>query len=719
MTSYKRCLAFILSLLPVGMICADDFIMDKDSVKSVSLDQIVVQGASPKRYKVDKISSSLRLSGDILDVPQNIQVIDISVLKDQFSLNVNESVTRNVSGTFREELHNGISSDIYSRGGYINPQRNGVDLRPLLKGPLGDDVSVIQGIEFVKGPSAFMNALGDPAGSYNIITKKPDGFRRNTFTFTQGSFGLLRAEADLSGKYDNSKKLFYRLNLMGMHKKGFMRFDNNDRILIAPSLKYNFDNKTSVTAEYIYQHLNYLMLSEAQISPYGFGSLPIDFTITDPSSRPYRADEHSVFVNFDKKFSDNWSFHSQVANINSKSVGAMYWVYGKNQVDADILDRYYVYDAMKYNTFSAQAYTKGYFQTGALSHNILVGIDYNFKTNKTQDTWNTATTIYPLSISNPVYSNVINNAGVGGDFDSENTIDGVDNLTTGRLYYISPYVMDEIGFFNDRVMLNAGLRYTRSEARFNKYGDRTNASDWNLSPRVGLNFKLTNSFSIYGLFDNTFTPITGKSYTGKALEPIKGQSFEAGIKKEWFNAFTTSLSAYHIKRSNTVINDPITNDIYQTGENKAKGVEFDLRGLIFTGMHVNINYAYTDAKITEDEKNPNLVGRPTPNRIRHIQNTWLTYSIPGKILDGLSVSAGYQLLIGRSERFTSVESINMKNIFRMDAGLAYEKGRFAINLMVNNIFDSHQYSTAWHKNEMYYWVQLAPINYRCSLTVKL
>lgn len=694
--------------------------VDPDSVKNVALQQVVILASPIKHYNTQNLSNGLRLGTDLLQVPQNIQVIDISVLKNQFALNMTEGVTRNVSGTFREELHNGISSDIYSRGGYINPQRNGVDLRPILKGPLGDDVSVIESIEFVKGPSAFMSSLGDPAGSYNIVTKKPQGKTRKTFTLTQGSFGLIRGEADLEGIADDDNKLLYRVNLMGMHKSGFIKHDNHDRILIAPSLKYNFDKNTSLTAEYIYQRLNYAMLSEAQISPYGFGSLPSDFSITDPSARPYKAQDHSAFLNFDKKFSDNWSWNSQLANIYAQSAGAMFWVYGKNEENPDILDRYYVYDGMKYNTFSAQSFVRGTFNTGAVSHRLLAGIDFNLKHNKTQDTWNTATTIYPLDISNPVYANVINDNGIGGNFDSENVIDQVDNITKGRLYYISPYVMDEVGLLNDRLMINAGLRLTRSDAHFNEYGDKNDNSDWVLSPRAGANYSVTKTFKIYGLYDNSFMPQIGKTNDGKALKPIKGHSFELGLKNQWFNnAFSTTLSAYHITRSNTVINDPFTNEYYQTGENKAKGIEFDIRGRIFNGFYLIANYAYTDAKITKDDKNPDLVGQATPNRVKHIQNTWIEYEIPCKALQGLSVSMGYQYLIGRSERFTSADPQKMKDLFRADAGIAYTRNKISVNLMVNNVFNSHQYSTGWKKSDMYYWVQLAPINYRCAVTINL
>ena len=107
--------------------------IEADSVKTITLNEVIIESNNDKKYRTDKLSGSLRIQQQLLETPQNIQLISAEILKDQFSLNVNESITRNVSGAFREELHNGISADIYMRGGYISAQRNGVDLRPLLK----------------------------------------------------------------------------------------------------------------------------------------------------------------------------------------------------------------------------------------------------------------------------------------------------------------------------------------------------------------------------------------------------------------------------------------------------------------------------------------------------------------------------------------------------------------------------------------------------------
>lgn len=691
----------------------------KDSLNAKTLDEVTVTNKYYKRYNVSKLSADMRLQAPLIETPQNIQIISSEVLKDQLVYSILESVTRNVSGTMREELHNGISPDIYSRGGYINPQRNGVDLRPLLKGPLGDDVAIIENIEFVKGPSGFMNAISDPAGSYNIITKKPTGIKRNTVKMMYGSFNFIRAEADLDGTIDEKGKLLYRFNLMGMQNNGFFQHDNNERMLIAPSFKYLVNNRTSVTLEYIYQRLSYMMLSEAQISPYGYGSLPVDFTLTDPSIRPYKASDHNLFLTLDHKFNENWNFTTRISNVNNKSDGSIFWVYGRNEPDHDKLNRYLVYDGMTYNVFSTQAYVQGRFTTGKVKHALLAGVDFNHKKNSTRDTWETASTVYPLSISNPVYGNVISNNGTGGDFDSENGIGDEINRTESRLHYVSAHVMDEISI-TEKLKLNAGFRATQSNADFNQYGSKTDASDWVVTPRLGVNYLLSSTMSVYALYDNSFLPQAGIAHDGSALKPLTGKSYEAGIKKDWNDAaWNSTLSFYRIYRNRTLLRDPVSNDIYQTGENRSEGVEIDIRGRIAKGLNIIMNYAYTDSKITKDEKNPDMVGRPTPNRIRHIHNTWVNYSLPIPKVSGITLSAGYQYQAGRTERFTSAIPTNMKDLFRLDAGIGYTRKKYSINITVNNLLDEHLYSTAWNRNNLYYWVQLPPRNFRCALTLNL
>jgi len=228
--------------------------------------------------------------------------------------------------------------------------------------------------------------------------------------------------------------------------------------------------------------------------------------------------------------------------------------------------------------------------------------------------------------------------------------------------------------------------------------------------------------SIYALYDNSFLPHTGIAYDGSPLKPLRGTNMELGIKKDWNGgAWNTTLSLYNIFRNRLIVSDAATNKLYPTGESRSKGIEFDLRGRIARGLNVIANYAYTDSRITKDEKNPKMVGKPTPNRMRHIQNTWINYALPLKVLSGLAISAGYQYLAGRAERFSRADAQPLKDIFRIDGGVGYLHHKFSLRFLVNNVLDKKMYNTGWRNKagDLYYWVQQAPRNYRLALSLNL
>lgn len=688
--------------------------------KNTKLDEVVIESRYYRKYNAKKVSSDLRLQTSLIETPQNIQIINADILKDQMVLNVTDGATRNVSGTMREELHNAISPDIYSRGGYINAQRNGVDLRPIVKGPVGDDASTIETIEFIKGPSGFMNAMSDPAGSYNIVTKKPTGITKNTVKMMYGSFNTMRAEGDFQGVVDDSEKLLFRFNLIGTKTDGFLDYSGSQKMVMAPSFKYKFNEKSSLTLEFIYQHFESMLLSEAQMSPYGYGSLPGDFSVSDPSIRPYRGNDYNVFLTWEQQINSNWKLTTRLSNINNDYNGTILWAYDKNQTNSDLLDRYLVYDAMRYNVFSAQSYIQGKFKTGNIKHTFLGGVDFNNKFNGSTDTWGTAESIYQLDLSNPAYGHAILNNDIGGDFDSENQLTDANNRTRGTLYYVSAYAMNESAIIEDKFLVNYGVRMTKAQGKFTQYGENADSDDFEVTPRVGITYLPMESISIYGLFDKSFLPQLGISYDGSNLKPQKGQSFEVGVKKDWANGmWNTTVSAYLVDRNSLLTVDPASNKTYQSGENRSKGIEFDLKGRLAPGLNVIVNYAYTDSKITKDDINPSMVGMSTSNRVRHIQNTWINYQLPFAGLEGFSIGAGYQYLAGRTERFSTDEPEDLKDIFKMDLGIGYTGKKFSLQVMANNLLNAKIYSTAWKKGDMYYWVQQAPRSIRCSLTVNL
>src|SRR5690606_32287052 len=113
---------------------------------------------------------SLRLKTELARLPQNIQVVSSDLLQDQQAFTMMESITRNVSGAQMIE-HWGHFARINMRGFKIPAFRNGMNLE-MSWGPLAEDMSMVERIEFVKGPAGFMLAAGEPGGFYNVVTKK-------------------------------------------------------------------------------------------------------------------------------------------------------------------------------------------------------------------------------------------------------------------------------------------------------------------------------------------------------------------------------------------------------------------------------------------------------------------------------------------------------------------------------------------------------------------
>jgi len=365
-----------------------------------ALKEVTISGRK-KSYKADNASQSLRLMEPLLEVPQNIQVITGSILQDQQIFDMAEGVSRNVSGVTAQE-HWGNYTRLNMRGARVAPFRNGMNVESTW-GPLSEDMSFVERIEFVKGPAGFMLANGDPAGFYNVVTKKPTGVTKQSVNFTVGNFNTYRATADLDGKISSNGKLLYRLNVMGQKKDSWRDFEFNNRYSIAPVLKYQFNDKTSLTAEYTYQFSRMSAIGSAYVfSARPYKDLPRNFTIADPNLEPSDMKDNSSFLTFEHQLSPTWKLTAQGAYFNYKQQGSSLWI-NNVALNGDMQRTLSSWDASNKSYFG-QLFLNGAFQTKGIQHRTLVGLDYGHK--KYLADWNQsfnldATT--PFNIYRPVY----------------------------------------------------------------------------------------------------------------------------------------------------------------------------------------------------------------------------------------------------------------------------------------------------------------------------
>lgn len=678
---------------------------------SIHLEAVSITSKYYRKYKLDTSSNTLKQLSPLLELAQNIQEIDKSIMLDQQAININESISRNVSGAMRNNTADFYGPFLFMRGAGINTLRNGVDLSMIYYGPMPEDANIIERMEFIKGPAGFMNAIGDPAGSFNLVTKKPSGINSKQVFFQTGSWDLYRLGVDLDGHLDANKRWLYRFNALGQQSKSFQRFAFNDKIVLNPSLQFNINKNASLTAEYTFQQQQFLQYLLTVFSPDGFASLPKDFSIADPNKEPVDANEHSAFLTYYHRLSSKWQFTAKAAYARSSMDGNYFFVSAYDPEQPKDIQRRVTYERFHTDVASLQTYINGSFATGLVKHRFLSGADLNRKSLLGYSGYNDPQanpSLYPLDVHIPAY---------GIDFDPNKKEGPLKDIATNQqqITYFALYAQDEIRFFEEKLRLTFAARFTHSNNEL-RIPSSSAVSDMALTPRIGLNYALLPNLATYALYDETYTPQSGISVDGSHFDPLRGKNIEAGIKKDWANGkWNSTLSVYHIRRDNIIVNDPQTNLQSQIGQTRSKGIEFDLKGEIIKGLNAVINYAYTDAYVSADA-NPALVGLPSPYRVKHIQNSWFSYKLPLRRVEGFSVSGGYQFQAGRAGRYPQDGDIGLQNIFRLDGGLSWTNGKIAINGLVNNILNRFNYGSAWTRpTGLYAYVPFPPREFRLNI----
>ncbi len=672
-------------------------------------------------YSLRSASPVLRLNEPLLEVAQNIQVVNAKTLTDQQVMSMSDGVLRNVSGAMRIEHWADLYTNIRMRGSEITALRNGMNIATSYWSPLTEDMSIVDHIEFIKGPAGFLMPVGDPAGLYNVVTKKPTGTTKGEAGFTMGSYGLYRATLDLDGRLDKAGRLLYRLNLAAKNQNAFRPYEFNDRYVINPVLSFKPDDKTTITAEYLLQKAKMSDLGSYYVfSVKGYADRPRDFTTADPGLDPTKITDQNMTVNLQRVLAQGWKLTAQLGYLDYRQQGSDLW---PTYVDADSMIRHISnWDAASTAKYG-QVFINGDAQTGNIHHRVLIGFDMSDK--KYIADWNQIhqldTEADKFSLANPVYGNPANGYPV---FDRSKPLAQRAGVSgTIAQTYTGLYIQDELGFFNNTLRLTLAGRY--SYVSNNEYNSKGSAKK--ITPRLGLSVSLDKNTTAYALFDQAFVPQSGIKKDHSSVKPLTGSNTEIGIKRDWFNGkWNTSLSAYRIIRRNVNSNDPSDATgryVVQLGQTTSKGIELDIRGELFPGFTMVANYALTGATITKADTSAAgkaTLGQKVPGFSTHTVNAWLNYQLNKGVLKGFGVSGGLSFLGKRStwDWSATAKPLSLPDYTKLDAGIFWDNSSsMRISLNIFNVANRFLYSGAAYGN-YYYWQAEAGRNWRLAINYR-
>ena len=637
--------------------------------------RLVVTGEEDEGYNPSSASAATRTDTPLRDIPQSIQVVPLEILQDQQITRLDDAL-RNVPGV-TQNFNSGPSLFYRIRGFEAlnnNLLRNGqVDA-----GGGGESVelSSVERVEVLRGPASVLFGLGNPGGTINLVTKSPLSEPFYAVDAAVGSDGFYRGAVDLSGPLNQSETVLYRLNAAYRDSDSFIDFYNSEYLNISPVISINGE-RGSLTIEG-----DYIETKDSGFTPFvpvvgsvlpnPNGTIPRNRNVGEPSDE-IDTTLTRIGYRLEHELSDTWTFRNSFLFSNSDYSDKRTFP-GSLELDNRTLNRSYREFDFVSTSYNLATNVVGNFSTGSIQHELLFGVDLNSFENKTSSF--RGANAAPIDIFEPVYGRTPEP--LGPEFS--------DTTITRSL---GIYLQDQIDLTDNIIVLLGGRLDTFDQTSKDLSGNtETNLSDSAFSPRLGIVYQPIPALSLYASYTNSFTPGSGVILFGgsldSAIDPEQGQQYEIGINADLTVRLSATLALYDLTRTNVLTEDPDNPGFQiQTGEQNSQGIEFNLTGEILPGWNIYGGYAYTDARITED--NTFEVGNQIPNTPYHAFNLWTTYEIQEGDFQGLGAGLGAFFVGDRAGDLDNTYEI--PSYFRTDAAIFYEKDRFRAALNFRNLFD--------------------------------
>ena len=640
------------------------------------LSPITVEGQSESAYgpvdgyKASRSATATKTDTPIIDTPASIQVVPRDVIEDQGARRLID-VVRNTSGV---QIHgsNGNRQDIIQIRGFsaYRLARNGFLSVPSYgdAGQLG--LANVERVEVLKGPPSVLYGPADPGGLINIVTKKPEAEPQYSVTGRAGSFDFYRGDIDLNQPLTEDGELLARFIASYQNSDSFRdRFIDSERIQIAPSLRWFPTSRTTVDLELEYNE-------QDQQNDFGLVAvagdplaLPRERFLGEPGDR-IEADDLRLQATIDHRFNDDWSLRTLARFSDTNQSPTQSYPFGLATDGRTLTRRFYDVHA-SWQNYALQANLTGRFETGPLEHQFLFGTDANFTRFESESR---SADLDPIDIFNPVYG------ATPGPFSDPFKQDR-------RIDFYGIYLQDLISIGDHwKLLLGGRFDTARTQLDYNS-AEVTDKWDQAFSPRAGLVFQPIDDLSLYASYTTSFLPpLSGASFDGKEFEPEEGEQFEIGVKRDWLDGrLATTLAAFQLTRSNVSTPDP-QNPTFsiQVGEQRSRGVEFDIAGELVPGWRIIGSLAYLDAEVTKDNTLP--VGNQLINAPNWSGSLWTTYAFQDNPLRGLEIGGGVFVVGDRKADFAN--HVDVDRHARVDLFARYEVSdhiSFALN--VENLFD--------------------------------
>ncbi|SEH32928.1 TonB-dependent receptor [Chryseobacterium culicis] len=669
------------------------------------IEGITVYAVSRNKF-LDKDSTSVaKMPLKTLENPQAYTSINQQIMKEQLTYDISE-VLKNVPGMVKMQgspgRGSGDGSFYYSLRGFPTKVSMVDGVPATTNGEI--DPADIERLEVIKGPSGTLygGAVTSFGGLINVVTKKPKDYFGGEASYLMGSYNLNRVTADVYGPMTESRKMLFRLNAAYQYQNGFRDSEFRKSFFVAPTISYEVNDrlKFSLGAQiYNYEGTNTPIIFLARTRPY-FAHNPDELGFDWKKSYSnnditLKAPSINVKAEANYKISDQWTSQTLLSRNFRKTEGLYQYQFIRGNTSDAMLERNVQWQNSEASSTSIQQNFNGEFKIGSIKNKVLIGLDY---LNQTINNNHSPIVVYDNINGQTLagYANITRDLVLQKIQTS--TAPLVRNNSASNLYgaYIS-----NVTYITDRLITLLSLRMDHYESKGQlNLSTNTRTGDFNQtawSPKVGIVYQiLKDQLSAYGNYMNGFSytaPVAQQlpDISGE-MKPQMANQWEVGIKGNmWRNKINFTIGYYdilvdNIQRGSGVIRDGKEyNIVVQDGKQRSKGIEIETIMNPVQGLNIMAGYSYNHSRY--EKADPAVDGRrPESAGPANVFNSWISYILPIKGLQGLGVGFGVNRV---GKQITGNKTVTGQFAFPaytlVNASISLEKERYRLGFKMNNL----------------------------------
>jgi iron complex outermembrane receptor protein len=624
-------------------------------------------------------ASATRTSTPLIDVPQSVEVLNRTLIRDQDRRTLGDALV-NVSGVvptkseeilFVSPIVRGFPAEIYTDGLAMFGNTTTANDPTSLVG--------VERIEVVKGPNSTMygGGLGSPLGGLiDMVSVRPETRLNGYVALRGGNFGTLDPYGDLNIPLNT--KIAARLAGEYQRNDSWVDVVSGDRWSLQPAMSFHPGPKTDILVQGRFNHRDQLEYSgipavlamAGQVDRNAFAGAPVGQPHTRLDSRMATLDLNHTFTD-SLRWNTSARYYFSQANehgsfvypgLNPDPNPPVYWIYTLDMSNNPVREGTFDTDL--------EASLRG---LGG-KHELLAGVSYDH-TNFYSEMGFSGVPVGQEDLAHPTY-----NLSFGPETPAS-------LFQTDRYQTTAVYGQDQATY--GRLDLTGSVRYTRLD--FRERQQDTDKTYNHASGRVGGTFRVAKGVALYAAYATAFRGAFGL-VVQTTPKPETSQNVEGGLKLALSRAHLAgTIAIFNQTRDNVATSD--SNNLgysIQVGQQRACGAEADMTWEPLRAFSLLVNYAYTQATVTQDTAAAGDLGNFLQRVPRNSGRVAGRYRIQNGFAKGLAFGAGVTAFT--KKEITLPNTVASPGYAAVDAQTSYGFGhRFTIEGSAVNLADRHTY----------------------------